>query len=119
MGYFSLRYQRRSLCRAHLNAIARTDWLKCKHKWKYTYSSLDMVEDTQVNVGGVSVGSVTFVRLRIPIRNRLRCTVCSDTFLSEAALTFSAICATVAVLLHRTTRASVSSPRASISLGRP
>jgi len=68
---------------------------------------------------GVSMGTLTGLRLCSPIRNKLRCTVYSDTFLSEPALTSWAIWARVACLLDRTTRASLRSPRASVSLGRP
>ena len=54
---------------------------------------------------GVSISILTGLRLRSPIRNKLQCTVCSETILSEPALTFSAIWATVAHLLDQTTQA--------------
>ena len=47
-----------------------------------------------------------------------RTPVFSDTFVTEAALTVSVIWATVALLLGRTTQASLRSPRPSRSLGR-
>ena len=67
--------------------------------------------------GRVSMGTLTSLQLCSPICNKLWCTVYSDTFLSEPALTSSAIWATVARLLDRTTRASLRFPRASMSLG--
>ena len=54
-----------------------------------------------------------------PIHNKLRCTVYSDTSLSEPALSSSEIWATVACLLDRTTQTSLCSPHASVSLGIP
>ena len=68
---------------------------------------------------GVSMGTLTDLWLCSPVCNKLRCTVYSDTFLPELALTSSAIWATVARLLVRTTRASLRTPRASLSLGHP
>lgn len=51
--------------------------------------------------------------------SKLWCTVCSDTFLSWPALTFSAICVTVALLWDQTRWASLRSTRASMSLWCP
>ena len=48
----------------------------------------------------VSMGTLTGLWLHSPICNKLWCTVCSDTYLLEPALTFSAIWATVACLIR-------------------
>ena len=55
----------------------------------------------------VSMGTPTGLQLCSPICNKLRCTVYSDTFLSEPALISSAISVSVNHLLVRTTRASL------------
>lgn len=54
-----------------------------------------------------------------PICNELWCNVCSDTFLLEPAFAFSAICATVALLLNYTTLANLHSLHVIKSLGYP
>ena len=69
--------------------------------------------------GRVSMGTLTSLQLCSPICNKLWCTVYSDTFLSEPALTSSANWATVAHQLDWTTWASLRSPWASVSPGRP
>lgn len=46
---------------------------------------------------GVSRGTLAGLRVRSPIRSKLRSTVCSDTRLSEPALSFPGNCATVAL----------------------
>ena len=68
---------------------------------------------------GVSMDTLSGLWLCILIHNKLWCTAYSDTFLSEPALTSSAIWRTLAHLLDRTTRPGLYFPRASMSHGRP
>lgn len=66
---------------------------------------------------GVSMATLTGLQLCCPMHNKLWCSVYSDTFLPEPAVTFSIIWATVARLLERTSQASLHSLCASVSLG--
>ena len=75
-------------------------WCSCTHCWHFWRWT------------GVSMDTLTGVRLCSHISSRLRCIVSSDTFVSEQALTSAAIWATAAHLLDRTTLASLSSQHA-------
>ena len=80
-------------------------WCSCAHCWCFWRWT------------GVSMDTLTGVRLCSSIHNKLWYTVSSDTFVSEPTLTSSAIWATVAHLLDQTMLAS-HSQRAWVSLGR-
>lgn len=51
------------------------------------------------------------------LHSKLQFSVCSNTFLSEPALTFPAICVTIALLSACTAQPHLCSPQASMSLG--